>query len=340
MDPAPERLQREYTSDELTAAGYEDLIGQDSPCLVVAASAPTYAGRANGLPCRADGAAFSALAGEYGYAIAPTLLHGAHTYGQRSFDLRFESSIATINSSQSYWKLGTEGPPDPATHAASVRNKEPAPVLALYGVRAHKGLPFGFETGAFFGWLGQTSLFVPGVSVRWAPKEGFREDLPGLLPDLSVGVQFRTITGTTKLQAYTTSIDVELSKRIVVANALEFTPYLGGQRLIVATRSGSLDLTPNVDANDQCGFAGYDESRNHAKICSNGVGKNSDFANAHTYGTNVTYRTRVVTGAQVKREHFIGAAELAFDVAEPGGENPSLVGGRQLTFALSAGATY
>jgi hypothetical protein len=353
MDPAPERLIREYTNEELEKAGYGSLVEVKNRttapvCQYVAANAAEFAQNSEGLKCVPDGPAFEALAAEYGYAIAPSLLHGAHTYGQRAFELRFESTVATINSSQSYWVRGTEGPPVAATNTASTQNKTPAPALALMGLSARKGLPFGFETGAFFGWLGQTSLFVPGVSVRWAPKEGFHDDLPGLLPDLSIGAQFRTITGTSKLSVYTTSIDVAVSKRIVVANALEFTPYLGGQRLIVAARSGALDLTPNVDAVEQCGFVGYDETKNRSKICANydelpsGVRapRSRDFINTATFDTKVTHRTRLVAGAQLRREHFIGAAEFAFDAIDPGSENVHTQAGRQMTFGLSAGALF
>lgn len=333
MDPAPERLQRPYSDAELTAAGLPaELLGKgDVACQLVAAEPGPIA-----LPCRSDAKSFANLAAEYGYAIAPPVLRGAHTFGQRAFELRFQTSIATINSDQSYWKLGTEGPRDEAKNQASVQNKDPSPVLAVYGVEARKGLPFGFETGAFFGWIGQTSLFVPGVSVRWVPKEGFRDDVLGLLPDVAFGAAFRTITGTSKLNVYTTALDVEFSKRITIASALEFTPYLAVQRLIVAGRSGSLDLTPNVDANQQCGFAGYDDSRK--KICTTRIV--NDFDNTVTYDTTVTHRTRTVGGIQLKRDHFVAAGEVAFDLFEPGSENGQLVGGRQATFALSAGASF
>jgi hypothetical protein len=341
MDPAPERLQRPYSDAELTAAGLPaELLGKgDVACQLVAAEPTRFvdgSGKPIALPCRSDAKSFANLAAEYGYAIAPPVLRGAHTFGQRAFELRFQTSIATINSDQSYWKLGTEGPRDEAKNQASVQNKDPSPVLAVYGVEARKGLPFGFETGAFFGWIGQTSLFVPGVSVRWVPKEGFRDDVLGLLPDVAFGAAFRTITGTSKLNVYTTALDVEFSKRITIASALEFTPYLAVQRLIVAGRSGSLDLTPNVDANQQCGFAGYNDSRE--KICTTGIV--NDFNNSVTYDTTVTHRTRTVGGIQLKRDHFVAAGEVAFDLFEPGSENGQLVGGRQATFALSAGASF
>lgn len=346
MDPSPERLQRPYSDAELAEKGLPaDLNGMgDVACQVVAADPARFvdsSGRPIALPCRSDAKSFANLAAEFGYAIAPPVLRGAHTYGQRAFELRFQTSIATINSDQSYWKLGTEGPRDEAKNQASVQNKDPSPVLAIYGVEARKGLPFGFETGAFFGWIGQTSLFVPGVSVRWVPKEGFRDDVLGLLPDVAFGAAFRTITGTSKLNVYTTALDVEFSKRITLASALEFTPYLAIQRLIIAGRSGSLDLTPNVDANQQCGFTGYDDSRN--KTCTNsvnGVALVNDFNNTVTYDTTVTHRTRTVGGVQLKRDHFVAAGEIAFDLFEPGSENGQLIGSRQATFALSAGASF
>lgn len=352
MDPAPERLQTPYTDAELTAAGLPaELQGKgDVACQVVAANPTAYldaAGKPIALPCRADTRGFAALVGEFGYAIAPPILRGAHTYGQRAFELRFQTSIASINSDRSYWRLGTEGPRDETKNQASVQNKDPDSVLALYGIEARKGLPFGFETGAFFGWLGQTSLFVPGVSVRWVPKEGFRDDVLGLLPDIAFGGAFRTITGTTKMQVYTTALDVEVSKRITVASAVEFTPYLAVQRLIVAGRSSALDLTPNTDANQQCGFTGFDENRN--KLCANTFtspvdgkryGLVNDFNNSATFDTTVTHRTRTVGGVQLKRDHFVAAGEVAFDLTDPGTENANLVGGRQVTLSLSAGASF
>lgn len=346
MDPAPERLQRPYSDAELTAAGLPaELSGKgDVACQLVAAEPARFvdaSGKPISLPCRPDAKSFANLAAEFGYAIAPPVLRGAHTHGQRAFELRFQTSIATINSDQSYWKLGTEGPRDEAKNQASVQNKDPSPVLAVYGVEARKGLPFGFETGAFFGWIGQTSLFVPGVSVRWVPKEGFRDEVIGLLPDIAFGAAFRTITGSSKLNVYTTALDVEFSKRITIASALEFTPYLALQRLIIAGRSGSLDLTPNVDANQQCGFVGYDDARN--KRCTNAVNGFplvNDFNNSETYDTTVTHRTRTVGGIQLKRDHFVAAGEIAFDLFEPGSENGQLVGSRQATFALSAGASF
>lgn len=284
----------------------------------------------------AAAANFGALAGEFGYAIAPGILHAAHTQGQRSFELRFQASIATINSSQGYWKSGTEGPRDEARNQASIQNKDPDPVLQVYGLEARKPLPFGFETGVFFGWIGQTRLAVPGLSVRWVPKEGFRDDLLGILPDIAFGAAFRTITGSTKMNVYTTALDVEVSKRIILGSALEFTPYLAMQRLIVAARSGALDLTPDKDANQLCGFTGYDESRN--KTCANG--SVSDFGQSRTYDTTMTHRTRAIGGVQLKRDHFVIAGEVAFDLTDPGGENANLSAGRQSTFALSAGATF
>ncbi len=346
MDPAPERLQVPYTDAELTAAGLPaELQGKgDVACQIVAGDPARFvdgAGRPIALPCRADARGFAALVGEYGYAIAPGILRGAHTYGQQSFELRFQASVATIHASESYWKLGTEGPRDEAKNQASVQNKDPDPVLQMYGVEARKGLPFGFETGAFFGWIGQTKLFVPGVSLRWVPKEGFRDDLIGILPDISFGAAFRTITGTSKMSVYTTALDVEVSKRITISSAVEFTPYLAMQRLIVAGRSGALDLTPNVDANAQCGFTGYDASRN--KVCNNRVNGYTlvnDFNNATTFDTTVTHRTRTIGGVQIKRDHFVMAGEIAFDLTDPGGENANLTAGRQITFALSGGAAF
>jgi hypothetical protein len=378
MDPSPERLQLAPTEDDIRKAiglgpdtPLPAAITRDNACQVIAASpgvfntgsdfkGPNPDLQGGGIPsgnafwCRPDAKSFANLAAEFGYAIAPPVLRGAHTYGQRAFELRFQTSIATINSDQSYWKLGTEGPRDEAKNQASVQNKDPSPVLAVYGVEARKGLPFGFETGAFFGWIGQTSLFVPGVSVRWVPKEGFRDDVLGLLPDVAFGAAFRTITGSSKLNVYTTALDVEFSKRITIASALEFTPYLALQRLIIAGRSGSLDLTPNVDANQQCGFTGYDSAekdptkRDRSKDCANTIsgsnGKvyslNGDFSNTVTYDTTVTHRTRTVGGIQLKRDHFVAAGEIAFDLFEPGSENGQLVGSRQATFALSAGASF
>ncbi len=212
---------------------------------------------------------------ELGYAIAPSAFHAARTTGIGGFALSFEATYAHINADEystatngqkvQYWHEGTQGavssasqiPGYPVGTQYSIRNNSPDSILQIYSLKARKGLPFGFEITGALGYLANTSLWVGGADVHWAPLEGYRTGILGYLPDLAVGGGVRTLGGSPKLFLTTVGLDAQLSKPITLGDSAVLTPYIGGQRLWIFADSTIVSLTPNVDPiGNQCGYKG------------------------------------------------------------------------------------
>ena len=72
--------------------------------------------------------------------------------------------------------------------------------------------------------------------------EGFREHVPGFIPDLGVGGGVRSITGTSELKLTVASFDTQLSKPIPIAGTVTLHPHIGYQILWIFGDSGLIDL--------------------------------------------------------------------------------------------------
>jgi len=213
-------------------------------------------------PCRPNNAAFRNLVGELGFAIAPPLVRPARSTGFGGFVLSLDVTMTSINANAAtadgtkYWEQGTRGPVDSSSKAFGTRNPSPDSLLALYSLRARKGLPFGFELGTSMGHLANTSMFAIGGDLHWSLLEGFRTGALGFMPDIAVGGGVRTLVGSSKLYLTTASVDVIVSKAITLADSGRLSPFVGYQRLMIFGNSSIVDLTPNVDPLTQCGFVG------------------------------------------------------------------------------------
>jgi hypothetical protein len=344
MDLAPERLA-------LQPSG----LPPNQTCQSTAANpeAAVAAGiQPNAVPCRADDVAFANLTSELGFAIAPTAFHPARTTGIGGFALTLDVTVTGINASaesvardgsrRKYWQDGTVGPKD-GSGAYPPRNTSPDGVLAVYALKARKGLPFGFEIGGQLGWLGNTSMWVPGADLRWAPLEGFRTGALGYIPDIAVGGGVRTLVGTGKLTLTTVGVDVQISKPVPIADVVKLTPWVGFQRLYVFADSNTVDLTPNVDALAQCGFEGRDPTTG-APLCrnalSNGTAANADFNNNVVFEKVRTHRNRMNVGFSLRYEFVYFASQILFDLTAPNDENPGLSGTRQWTLSFEGGVHF
>jgi hypothetical protein len=306
--------------------------------------------------------AFRNLVAELGFAIAPSAMHPARTTGVGGFALTVEASYTKINpdafstaadgTRTQYWHLGTQGAVDQQKNF-SIVNNAPDALMQLYSLRARKGLPFGFEITASLGALSNTTMWVTGADIRWSLLEGFRTGALGILPDASVGGGVRTLTGTSKLHLTTVGIDAQLSKPIPLADAAQLTPYVGYQRLIVFGNSNTVDATPNVDAFQQCGFAGVDQDPTKGKgdgspICRNKlttptgqqIDNNSDFNNNITFDSVVIHRHKGIIGLNYRYEVLYLASQFAFDLVEPNSENPGITSERQWTLSFEAGVFF
>jgi len=89
--------------------------------------------------------------------------------------------------------------------------------LGLVGVNAHKGLPFGVDVGAFYGWVPEAGASVYGGELRYAFLEG------GVAtPGVAVRGAFTQSAGVDDIDLTTYSLDATISKGFAF-----LTPYAG-----------------------------------------------------------------------------------------------------------------
>jgi hypothetical protein len=347
MDIAPERLV-------LQPAG---LMGMDT-CQSAAANARSYIGSGRYSPasfptCGADNVAWKNVMNELGMVIAPTAFHPARTTGFGGFALTLEASYTSINSNQAtpggvqYWHAGTEGPNNNQTNQASVVNQSPDSIMQVYSLKARKGLPYGFELVGALGYVSNTSYWTGGADIRWALLEGFRTGPLGYFPDVSVGAGVRTLTGSPKFFLTTVGIDAQVSKQFAIAESGKLTPYLGFQHVLIYADSTLVDLTPNTNAIQQCGYAG-NSSTDGQPVCRNSVVPkgtttpvplNFDFNNNATFTKARLYRNRGIAGVNYRFEQLYVAGQFMIDVTDPT-QQEGIVGGRQWTTVLEAGVFF
>jgi hypothetical protein len=297
-----------------------------------------------------DNIAFSNLISELGFAMSSDAFHPARTTGFGGFALTIEGAYTKINEDGAstatngqqtpYWQLGTRGPTDPNTKNFSVVNKNPDSILQVYSLKARKGLPLGFEISGSLGYLVDSSLFMLGADIRWAPFEGFRTGPGGFLPDISVGGSVRTTMGTDQFSLTTVGLDAELSKPIPIASTVSLTPWIGFQRLWIYGDSSVIDSTPNVDPIDQCGYTGPDPVTGQPS-CTKGPGSSSDFNNDFTFARVRVQRNRGLVGMAFRYEMIHLAAQFLFDLTDPTSENQAFLNNtRQWTLSFEAGVFF
>ena len=345
MDPAPERMVLQPPG--LPAGQTCQSIAQDPEVAVKAGQLP------NAFPCRPDNVAFRNMVSELGFAIAPNAFHPARTTGLGGVALTLEASFTKINSdalsratdgtTTNYWQKGTEGTRNVNTKSSANLNLSPDSLIQIYSLKARKGLPYGLELTGSLGYVSNTTLWVGGADLRWSLLEGFRTGALGIVPDFSIGGGVRTLTGTSKFNLTTVGIDAQVSKPITLADSAVITPYLGYQRLIILGDSLIVDGTPNVDALQQCGYAGPD-AQTGSPTCrhklSNGADANADFNNNFTFEKVRTHRHRGIFGVNYRYEILFLASQFLIDLTPPDAENPGLTSTRQWTLSFEAGVYF
>lgn len=206
--------------------------------------------------CQSDDQAFAKLVSQYGGAIAPLPTFGGGSTGFGGFEFGVQAAYTKIASDQDYWKRGTEGAQQESTLVFSTENLNPDDFLQVYTLYLRKGFPLGLELGTNFGFLANTSMSVVGADVRWSLLEGFRAGIPGILPEVAVEGSVRTMAGSEEMLLTVGSFDVQVSKPIPVAGSVILTPYVGYQWMRIFGNSGQVDLTPNTDPINLCGYQG------------------------------------------------------------------------------------
>lgn len=193
----------------------------------------------------ADNAAWEGIAQQLGISMAPPVLTPGRTLGPASFYVGLEGFITNISGGRSFWQRGTEGD---ARAAVEGENRFAATSLYWQRLQIRKAFPLGFELGTSMAHLFGTSYWSLGFDVKWSILEGFRTGAEGFIPDLAVRGAVQTLLGETEFNLTIPTIELILSKTIVLASAGTITPYLAGQFVWVLADSELVDLTPQQDA--------------------------------------------------------------------------------------------
>lgn len=290
-------------------------------------------GNGDFLRCQPDEEAFVQLINQFGMALAPTSMYPARTTGYGGFEISLEGAYTTVNGDGEYMARGTRGAVSETTGEAATKNASPDSMLQLYSLRIRKGFGFGFETGLTFGFMPNTSLISGGADLRLAILEGFRDGLPGYLPDLAATGSVRTITGSSQVQLTVVGVSGVASKPITILDSGVLTPWVGYQHLFIYGDSGVIDFTPNESALQGCGYGGSNvpgtpgsNDFDGSPIC-DPAGSVEDFNNNQVFDPvrlqrqrllfGLNYRYEILNvGAQVMADVFNSAVNLNDDEAE------------------------
>ncbi len=283
-------------------------------------------------------------------SVAPPVLSPARSLGYGGFFIGVEGWVTPIDSEEDYWKLGTEG-----DDAAGIegRNRFPDSTLVWSRVVARKGFPFGFELGTSFAHMFNSQLWALGLEVKWSLFEGFRDGLGGVVPDVAVRGMVNTVTGDSEFNLTVPSFDVTVSKPIVIAGSGVLTPFIAGQVYWVFADSELVDLTPTVNAFEECrpDPSATVVGENTTVRCTRNVATDplpdgrspgQDYNNNDIFAQIRAPRARAVIGFHARYEFFALAASFQFDFAKPGDMDddiPSYIP-RQWTLATSLGAQF
>ncbi len=352
MDPTPERL--------ITQPAGEPTGG----CQAVAANTAAYQTLPN-FPaiaaCAPNNVAWANMMSELGMAIAPSAFHPARTTGLGGFALSFEASYTHINADNSaggiqYWHVGTRGSINPNNGQFSNTNTSPDSLLQVYTLKARKGLAYGFEITGALGYIANTSLWVGGGDIHWALLEGYRTGFLGYLPDVAAGAGVRTLGGANQFYLTTLGIDAQISKPIVLDDSAVLTPYIGAQWVKIYADSAVVDLAPNADPLQQCGYEGSNVQGNPygtapydgKPVCKTklmgGQDNNAAFNNLTTFQRARITRWRGLAGINYRFDVLYLAGQFAIDLMDPGsiGDNAGigLTGAKQWTTSLEAGVYF
>ena len=286
--------------------------------------------------CGTDDVAFAKLMAEWGYALAPTAMHPARTTGYGGFDLAFEGAFTRISSNAAYWKNGTQGKQDPNSKLFSIENSGPDDFIQMYSMKTRYGfaplaLPLGLlgvELGTKIGFMGNSNIGVLGADFRVSLLEGFRTGIPAIFPDLTASGSVTTITGNPEFQLTVAGFDAMLSKPIPIAGTVIITPYAGYSYIYTFGDSGLVDLTPNTDALNYCGYGGNNSPatqdlaktyRDGQPVCN--AGSSADFNNTVVFDAVRLQRHRIAAGIQFRFQMVRVGAHFVTDAVDAANAN-------------------
>ncbi len=309
----------------------------DGSCRTPGADGGLYYNPTSGFNrCGTNDVAFAKLMAEWGFALGPTAMHPARTTGYGGFDLAFEgmftkitSDAATDDPAKNYWNLGTQGKQDPNNKLFSTINNGPDDFVQLYAMKTRYGFSplamplglLGFELGTKIGFMGNSNIGVLGADVRLSLLEGFRSGWSAILPDLTAAGSVTTITGTSEFQLTVAAADGMISKPIPIGGTVIVLPYVGYSWTYTFADSGLIDLTPNTDALNYCGYSGGNTAatpdgtknyRDGQPVCKNGT--SADFNNTVVFNNVRLQRHRIAAGLQFRFQMVRIGAHFVTDI--------------------------
>jgi hypothetical protein len=130
---------------------------------------------------------------------------------------------------------------------------------------------------------------------------------------------------------------------ITIAGSAVVSPFITGQLAWIFADSELIDLTPNIDAYDECrpATSGDMSSCQRTEALPDGRMPGEDYNNNATFDQVRTSRFRLTFGVQGRYEAITLAASFSFDLVKPGDDEdlPDDLN-RQWVTTFGAGATF
>ena len=159
---------------------------------------------------------FKILSEDLGSALSYKPVTPAEPLGILGFDVGIAITATDISRSTNILNLATN-------------STDFSKTLIVPKLHVAKGLPMNFDIAAFISKVPTTSISLVGGEIRYSPLAGGT-----IMPAVAVRGAFTKLTGVNQLDLNTKSLDVSISKGILM-----FTPYAGIGRVWVTS-------TPNV----------------------------------------------------------------------------------------------
>lgn len=154
---------------------------------------------------------FRDLTGDLGAAVSYKAVIPVAALGVAGFDLGAEMTVTRIEH-KGEWDRASSGS-GPST-------------LYIPKVHIHKGLPAGFDVGAFYSSVTDTNINIWGAEIRYALVRGSTT-----VPAVGLRGTYSKITGVDQLDLDTKSVEIGVSKGFTV-----ITPYAGIGRVWTEAR--------------------------------------------------------------------------------------------------------
>ena len=161
---------------------------------------------------------FRLLSEDLGAGLSYKAIIPAASMGVTGFDIGVEASLIKLE--------------HPAIFGNAVSG-ETTDTLVLPKAHVHKGLPLGFDVGAFYAAVPDSNIKLWGAELRYALVEG-----GPATPAVALRGSYSALQGVSQLKLTTTGVDVSVSKGFTL-----FTPYAGvGKVWVRSTPEASTGL--------------------------------------------------------------------------------------------------